>query len=232
MNFTLQTIPSTLVSEVLSNSQFDGIVLDTEHGLFNNETLFACIQVITLKQKQCYVRFTHLDKSLVRLALDAGVDGVIFSTVETQSQGNDIIKYCTYPILGGKRGQGLVRENNWGLDPLLPIKPTIIAQLETKTSVQNLDQILKCGFDKYVIGPYDLSSSIGHPADWDNLEYKDLIRILYENIPNSKLGSFITTNNDIKKYKKSNLPTPSFIIWGMDVDFLINGTQNPDIWNT
>lgn len=232
MNLTLQTIPSTLVSEVLVNSKFDGVVLDTEHGLFNNETLYACIQVIKLKQKVCYVRFAHLNKSLVRLALDAGVDGVIFSTIETKSQGLDIIQYCTYPKYGGKRGQGLVRENKWGLDTFYLKRPTIIAQLETKTAVDNLPHILECGFDKYVVGPYDLSSSIGHPGDWDNLEFQNLVNILYENIPPSQLGRFITTKKDITKYRQSNLSIPSFVIWGMDVDFLIQGTQNPEIWNT
>ena len=107
-----------------------------------------------------------------------------------------------------------------------------MAQLETKTAVNNLSQILECGFDKYVIGPYDLSSSIGCPADWDNLEYQSLISTLHENIPLSKLGSFITTSKDITKYKQLNLPNPSFMIWGLDVDFLIQGTKNPEIWNT
>jgi len=232
MNLTLQTIPSTLVSEVLVNSKFDGVVLDTEHGLFNNETLFACIQVIKLNKKICYVRFTHLDKSLVRLALDAGIDGVIFSTVETKPQGLDIIQYCNYPKFGGKRGQGLVRENKWGLDNFYTKRPILIAQLETKTAVDNLPQILECGFDKYVIGPYDLSSSIGCPGDWDNLEFQNLINILYKNIPLSQLGRFVVTNKDITKYKQSNLSAPSFVIWGMDVNFLIQGTQNPQIWNT
>ena len=56
MNLTLQTIPSTLISELFSNSKFDGVVLDTEHGNFNNETLYSCIQVITLYKKQCFAK--------------------------------------------------------------------------------------------------------------------------------------------------------------------------------
>ena len=82
MNLIMQTIPSPLVSELLAYSELDGIILDTEHGCFNNETLYSCIQVITLSKKKCFVRFTDLNKQLVRMCLDAGVDGVIFSTVE------------------------------------------------------------------------------------------------------------------------------------------------------
>jgi 2-keto-3-deoxy-L-rhamnonate aldolase RhmA len=47
MHLTLQTIPSPIISELLTYSNLDGIVLDTEHGYFNNETLYACIQIIT-----------------------------------------------------------------------------------------------------------------------------------------------------------------------------------------
>jgi 2-keto-3-deoxy-L-rhamnonate aldolase RhmA len=40
MNVIIQTIPSTLISELLASSKLDGVILDTEHGCFNNETLY------------------------------------------------------------------------------------------------------------------------------------------------------------------------------------------------
>ena len=52
MNVIIQTIPSTLISELLASSKLDGIILDTEHGCFNNETLYSCIQLITLQKKK------------------------------------------------------------------------------------------------------------------------------------------------------------------------------------
>ena len=82
MNLTLQTISSTVISEILCKTNFDGVVLDTEHGCFNNENLYSCIQVITSMNKKCFVRVTDLNKRLIRMCLDAGVDGLIFSTVE------------------------------------------------------------------------------------------------------------------------------------------------------
>tara|TARA_R110000744_G_scaffold196535_9_gene315801 strand:+ start:1521 stop:1820 length:300 start_codon:yes stop_codon:yes gene_type:complete len=93
MNLVLQTIPSPLISEVLADSHLDGVVLDTEHGHFNNETLMSCIQIITILKKQCFIRFTDLNKQLVRMCLDAGADGIIFSTIETPQLANEIIKY-------------------------------------------------------------------------------------------------------------------------------------------
>ena len=114
MNLTLQSIPSPLISEIMAESQFDGVVLDTEHGHFNNETLFNCIQVITLSNKKCFVRVTDLNKQLIRMCLDAGVDGLIFSTIETHTQALELIEYSTYPMHGGIRGSALVTENKLG----------------------------------------------------------------------------------------------------------------------
>jgi 4-hydroxy-2-oxoheptanedioate aldolase len=226
MNLVLQTIASPVISELLAESHLDGIVIDTEHGCFNNETLLSCIQVITLMNKKCFVRVTYLEKRLVRMCLDAGVDGLIFSTVNTGMEAADIIEYCNYPTHRGIRGQGLVRENKWDKKLLSHRKPILIAQIETKTAVDNLDDLLAYDFDMFVIGPYDLSSSLNCTGDWNNLDYLNYINIIYNKIPNAKLGSFITTKQDIDEFNNSQKIRPNLVIWGMDADFIKQGVQN------
>jgi hypothetical protein len=226
MNLTLQTIPSSLISELLTYSNLDGIVLDTEHGYFNNETLYSCIQVITLRGKKCFVRFTSLEKQLVRMCLDAGVDGVIFSTIENHLQANDIIDYCKYPSQGGKRGCGLVRENQWGNKQLDGSTPIIIGQIETKTAIENIQELTKCKFDIFLIGPYDISSSIKIPGEFKNPIYLNYINKIYKTIPLNKLGLFLPTKKDINDYKNLNKETPNFLIWGMDTNFILESIKN------
>lgn len=226
MNLILQTLPSTIVSEIIVGSDFDGVVLDTEHGVFNNETLYACIQIVKSSGKTCFVRFTDLNKQLVRMCLDAGIDGAIFSTVETKEYGKQIVDFCRYPLYSGKRGCGLVRENRWGDSELAINNPTIVAQIETKTSVENLDDILHCGFDMYIIGPYDLSNSLDCVADWDHPLYKTYVSKIYDSISVDKLGSFLPSNEIIKNFKKTNTNRPSLLILGLDTLFLKEGLNN------
>ena len=226
MNLTLQTIPSPLISELLSNSKFDGVVLDTEHGYFNNETLFSCIQVITLLKKKCFVRVTDLNKQLIRMSLDAGVTGLIFSTVEDIKFAKEAISFCQYPQYGGIRGAGLVRDNKWGKSKLGVQIPILIAQIETKKGVDNLDEILKSKFDKYIIGPYDLSSSLGCTADWNNKVYNEYLNKIYSKISLKKLGAFLPTFNDINIFLNSKKNRPDILIWGMDSDFILNSIKN------
>jgi 2-keto-3-deoxy-L-rhamnonate aldolase RhmA len=226
MNLTLQTIPSTLISELLASSDLDGVVLDTEHGHFNNETLYNCIQVITLYNKKCFVRFTDLNKQLVRMCLDAGIDGVIFSTVEAAEVGRAMLDYCRYPHHGGVRGCGLVRENKWGKLELGKHKPIVVAQIETKAGVENLDSICDCDFDYFVIGPYDLSASLGCTARWNDQLYVEYLNKIYQKIPLSKLGSFLPTQKDIENFTQSNRSRPDLLIMGMDTDFIKQGLNN------
>ena len=71
MILTWQQIPSPIVSEVLAGQNCDGVVLDTEHGSFNKETLVSCIQVVTLMNKKCFVRLAEASVNMIRTCLDS-----------------------------------------------------------------------------------------------------------------------------------------------------------------
>lgn len=226
MNLTLQTIPSTIISEILAQSHLDGVVLDTEHGCFNNETLYSCIQVIKLSNKKCFVRVTDFNKQLIRMSLDADVDGIIFSTYEEEFGGYELISYCNYPILGS-RGCGLVRENKWGKEKLCQKKPILIAQIETKKAVENINSISKIPFDYFLIGPYDLSSSLGIPGDFNNQRFKFYKSLIDDSIPLDKLGLFLPTFDNIKNIDYST--RPALLIWGMDTNFITDGISRIEL---
>jgi 2-keto-3-deoxy-L-rhamnonate aldolase RhmA len=225
MNLVMQTIPSSIVSDILCNSELDGIILDTEHGCFNNETLYSCIQIITLHQKKCFVRFTDLNKQLVRMCLDAGIDGVIFSTLEHVEYAHDIIKYCTYPSQGGKRGCGLVRENKWGNEKLDKRRPIIMGQIETRTAIEKISELYEeSNLDFYIIGPYDISSSLNIPGQFDNPIYLKYLNSIYDNIPLDKLGMFLPYNDYINL--SENQKQPHILILGLDTDIMLHSLKN------
>ena len=220
MKLSWQQIPSTIISEMLCED-FDGVVLDTEHGCFNNETLYNCIQLITAKGKQCLVRLTEINKTLIRMCIDGGTTGLIFSTVEDATQAAEIKELCTYPKYGGKRGLGLVRQNKWGYGGLVSAPPVVIAQIETKKGIDNLKEIHSHEFDYYMIGPYDLSASLGIPGDFDNHKYLEAIKKVKETITDlDQLAVHIPTEvgKQIDKYREYGI-----IAIGMDTTILLEG---------
>tara|TARA_R100001129_G_scaffold185263_1_gene172805 strand:+ start:5476 stop:6162 length:687 start_codon:yes stop_codon:yes gene_type:complete len=224
MILSWQQIPSPLISEIMCHN-FDGVVLDTEHGCYSNETLYSCIQVIKCSEKKCFVRLTEVSNTMIRYCLDAGVDGLIFSSVETREQCEKIIEYCYYSPKG-KRGLGLVRQNMWGEKDLIQPSPIIIPQIETKTAVDNLKEITQFSFDYYLIGPYDLSLSLNVPGKFDKPEFTCYIDKVYDSIPKEKIAVHIPNDvkNELLKYKDCGLKC-----LGMDTIALIN--YNKEILN-
>jgi len=203
MILTWQQIPSPLVTEILCNSGCEGIVLDTEHGGFNDETVISCIQVATLSGKKCLVRLTEIDKTKIRYYLDSGAHGLIFSTVETIEQAKKIIDFSCFPPRG-HRGLGLVRQNMWGEKNLISDDPILIPQIETKEGVENLASIVALNFDYYLIGPYDLSLSLGIPGEFDNDLFMMYINKINDILPVEKRAVHVPTNVDSQLPKYPN----------------------------
>jgi len=220
MKLSWQQIPNTTITELLCQTKLEGIVLDTEHSCFNLETLYNCIQVATLYNKKCFVRLIDTNKKMIRLCLDAGCDGLIFSMIENKQQVNNVKDYTSYPKYGGLRGLGLVRENLWGLkNNLVKEPPILIGQIEKLKGGNNVEEIfLLDGFDHIMIGPYDLSASLGIPGEFDNKKYLDCVAKVKEKVSEEKMAVHIPSNvkKEIKKYKNYGI-----IAIGMDTTFLL-----------
>jgi 2-dehydro-3-deoxyglucarate aldolase len=220
MKLSWQQIPNSIITEILCQTKLDGVVLDTEHSAFNPETLYNCIQVCTLNKKKCFVRLISPIKKDIRMCLDAGCDGLIFSMMENSNQAKRVKKQSIYPKYGGGRGLGLVRENLWGLEKNLVKKPPVlIAQIETLEGVENLKEILdKNVFDFFMIGPYDLSASVGHPGDFENSDFLNAVKSINDLIEVEKMAVHIPNNvkKELKKYNNYGI-----IALGMDTTFLI-----------
>ena len=218
-----QQIPSVEITRIYCNTNFDAVVLDLEHGVFNNETLFSLIQLINASNKLSFVRVTEPIKSQIRLLLDSNVSGIIFSTIELE-QTSKIKEWCLYPPFG-KRGQGLVSENNWGDDKLQVNKVKLVAQIENKESISQLSNIVETDlFDYYVLGPYDLTADLGCVADWENKKYLELIEKFNKQIPVEKRGVHIVSN--IESEYKNKFKNYGFVALGMDTILIKSGIKN------
>jgi 2-keto-3-deoxy-L-rhamnonate aldolase RhmA len=114
-----------------------------------------------------------------------------------------------------------VRQNKWGYSTLVNKPPIIIAQIETKRAVHNLEEIYAQGLDHYMIGPYDLSASLGVTAEFDNPKFLEAIKTINKVITDpSKMAVHIPTdvNKHIDKYAEY-----AIIAVGMDTTILLEG---------
>ncbi|MDB9722958.1 aldolase/citrate lyase family protein [Candidatus Marinimicrobia bacterium] len=230
---TWQQIPNGSISEILSNGGYDWVVIDLEHGSFSLNQLPDLFRAIDLGSALPLTRLADSTPKDCKQALDAGSGGVIIPMVETADQLEKIVDSCCWPP-NGNRGVGFSRANLFGKyfneynnEAQAPI---IVAQIESINAVNNLDEILLVkGLDAIIIGPYDLSASLGITAEFENkLFIETLSRITKKcmeyNIP---FGDHIVKpdknllNERIEKGYR-------FIAYSIDSVFLTNSSNIED----
>ena len=157
------------VSELLGGA-LDFVWIDMEHGALSIEAVQAHVMAAQLAGTVPLVRVAWNDPVLIKQVLDVGAAGIIAPMVRTAEEARLLVSACRYPPQG-IRSFGPRRPSNYGrIDG-----PTVcrtenervftVAQIEHVDAVNALDEILTtAGLDSLVLGPNDLSASMGLPA--------------------------------------------------------------------
>ena len=109
-----------------------------------------------------------------------GIDGIIVPSINSKKDAIEIVNYCLYPP-HGKRGAGLYRAQNYGIgfeDYKKRLNDiVIVAQIEHINAVNNIEEILSVDrVDSIIIGPYDLSSSMGFPGEYNRDDVQNALK--------------------------------------------------------
>ncbi|MBI4529671.1 MAG: hypothetical protein HY695_38220 [Deltaproteobacteria bacterium] len=159
------------IAWMYATAGFDFMFIDMEHGSFNMETAASMILASRAVGIAPVVRAPSNDRPSLMRPLDAGAAGLLVPMVETRAYAEQVVRYAKYPPTG-QRGLALRRAHSYyralQAGPYLRRandETLIIAQIETQTSVDNLNEILSVGgIDVAFIGPADLSTSMGYPG--------------------------------------------------------------------
>ena len=163
----------------MADAGFDWLCVDLEHSVidyYEAEILIATIQAKGIKP---FVRVGKNDELIIKRVLDAGADGIIVPMVNTKEDAQNVVNSVRYPP-DGKRGVGLARAQGYGFafDKYL-IKQkeiAIIVQIEHIDAIKNLKTILSVnGVSGSIIGPYDLSASMGKPGKYEDEDVKEAL---------------------------------------------------------
>jgi 2-dehydro-3-deoxyglucarate aldolase len=226
--------------EILKNSKFDWFTVDLEHSAMTLDMCFNIISYIkSSSTKLCFVRMSDLNQSNIKRVLDFGADGIIIPMVKDKNDIENIIDAAHYPPLGS-RGTGLFRAQGYGDKLEDYIKESykntkIIIQIEHIDAIENFHTFLKYdAINGFIIGPYDLSASLGKPGDFENKKFKNAIE-KFESLcsKTEKDMGYHMAFPDSKKLKRLLKTGYNFI--GYSTDILLFKTQinvvNKDISN-
>ena len=161
------TIPSPAVAEVMALAGFEFLVVDTEHGAINVESLQVLQQAIAAYEVVPIVRVPGSQRMFTNKILDTGPGGLIFPMVNSREEAEAAVRAALYPP-EGTRGIGLGRAHGYDLvrrDEYLKIANDLMliaVQIEHYSAVEHVEEIATTpGIDLLFVGPADLSGSMG-----------------------------------------------------------------------
>lgn len=178
---TWQMIGNTSISEILCDAGFDWVTIDMEHTGIDVSDALELIRVIDRCGKVPAVRLSVNDFTLIKRVLDSGAKIIIVPMVMNRDDAQKAVSAVYYPPKG-TRGVGLARAQGYGfgfeeykMD--FENEAVVVAQIEHIEAVGNLEEILSVdGIDVTIIGPYDLSGSLGHPGDFEREDFKGALK--------------------------------------------------------
>lgn len=169
------------VSEMLGCAGFDFLWIDMEHTAITKAHALAHLMGASSGRTAGFVRVPWNDPVLVKPVLDMGPDGVIFPFIRTANDARLAVSACEYPPKG-IRGCGPRRAVRYGADDVMAYLRDgsrsfwKIIQIEHVDCVRNLDAIAQVpGIDCWMIGPTDLSGSVGCLGDENAPEVQRLL---------------------------------------------------------
>lgn len=168
-------IPHPSVAEIMGQAGYDWVAVDMEHGAVAVHQLPDLFRALELGNTLPLARIAHGQPKDCKQALDAGAGGIIVPMIESAAQLIAVRDACRWPP-AGTRGVGFSRANLFGKHfeeyRAEAQAPLLVAMIEHHRAVAELEAILAVeGLDAILIGPYDLSASMGLTAQFEHFDF-------------------------------------------------------------
>lgn len=168
------------VSAAIYQTGPDWVWIDQEHAPWGTES----VGIIAVQGRQAgvapVIRVAWNDPGLIKKAYDVGAVGVMVPQVEGPEAAAQAIDYAKYPPLGN-RGIAPWFSSMLGIEAGDVIKNAnsetiLILQMESLEAYERLDETLALeNFEVLLVGPNDLSASLGKPGQIHNSKTENIM---------------------------------------------------------
>lgn len=223
-------LPSPDVVEIIAHVGVDMVMIDHEHGPGGLQDYLAQARALQSGRTQAMVRIPRGDYVYAQRLLDAGCRSIVCPGIDTASEAEAFVQACRYPPEGLRGAGGGIRAAQYGLDPdyygqranddLL-----IVAQIESACAVENIDAICAVpGVDMLLIGPRDLSASMGLLDRFDDPAIWSLVAHAAERVRAS--GKYLASTLHPGRTSKEMFDAGyDLLLPSKDVDFVLSGAK-------
>ena len=227
---TWLSIGHPAVAEISAGLGFDFVTIDTEHAPLSAETAENMLRAVDAADggTEAVVRVAWNDPVRIKRALDIGPAGIMVPMVETRADAEAAVDAIRYPP-EGSRGMAAARASDYGRsfeeyveranDDLLTV-----VQIESERGVESAAEIASVdGIDALLIGPADLSASLGAFGEHDGEVVTDAVdRVLDDaHAADVPVGTLTTAAGDVAWRVEQGF---DFLITGVDAGHLAEGS--------
>ncbi len=225
---------SPIVAELMAATGFDFLTVDVEHSAVDLVQTQALFQAIKSGNVHCapLVRLAGNSYADTKRYLDAGAAGVIAPFINNEDQARELVRSVKYPPVG-MRGVGFCRANSYGMRLKESVavandETFVCVQIEHIEAVRNIDNILRVpGIDAAIIGPYDLSASMGLTARFDHPEMIATIDLIGAACRRHDVAPGIhVVQPDVADVVRRYREGYRFIAYSLDITMLMNACMH------
>ncbi len=202
----------------------DFVFIDNEHIPFDRTTLAEMCTVYKGYGLPPLVRIPSPEPSEAYKALDGGASGILAPYIESPEQVKELVGTVKMRPLKGERlkealqNQGSLESKlkdylrNWNKDNFLLIN------IESIPALEKLEQILaEPGLDGVIIGPHDLSVSLGLPEQYHDPRFENAVREIISKAREKGLGAGIHFSEGVELQIKWAKAGANIIIHSSDI---------------
>lgn len=220
---------SALSAELLSPLGFDFILVDNQHGAWDDNLSMTAFRSIGLGSAMPMARVRRNDFGAIGRLLDRGAMGIIVPMVNSVEEAKAAVHATRYPRIGGRSagafGTGFLGPNymDWANDEVF-----LAIQIESVRAAEQAEQIMDVeGLDGCWIGPGDLSIDMGVDLSTPEgkAEHDALIQSVFDAcIKVGKIPGIYTPS--ASEAKRRHAQGGLFLTTGGDGPWVVEGARN------
>jgi len=198
---------SNIVADIIGDSGFDWILLDTEHSPNEIPDLVEQLQAVRGGTATPIIRPAWNDAVLAKRALDIGAQTLLFPYVQNVEEAKRAVASTRYPPQGIRGVSVAARASRYGRTPGYLGKANaeicVLVQVETREAMKEREAIANVdGVDGVFIGPSDLAASLGHLGNPAHPEVQEAIHNAVKRLKKVGKPAGILTGNEeeIRRY--------------------------------
>ncbi|GLZ50379.1 aldolase [Actinomycetospora sp. NBRC 106375] len=164
---------------------YDFVIIDMEHGALSISDVASLVRAARSVDIDAIVRVPDSASTEIRRALDAGARGILVPGISTAEQARAAVAATIHQPDGTRGACPCVPSMDFGTVPWPARRfgapdPLTWLLIENVKAVSDIDAIVAEGPDAVVLGPFDLSMSMGLNGEYTHSAVNDALSMVVE----------------------------------------------------